>query len=595
MTIYFDQKPQRTSDVIVFCNDEPQKGIKHTNFDVRDLINESQNELTNVVVSIYLKLHAILKTNVKAWHFSSISRLLIWSSSTKSYQVRDVYIALAIAKLSKLSGSDIYVVGASESAARHIAAFVETHALKGLNAKKVTNGVLLNYFLSLIQQIAISSVFFVLNHWRSPKRKDNSLGDYWVITTRFDQRPSKKPDHFFGDLFQKTPGDQLRTTWVYDNFRFFPLSDLEPRTIGHESRYENTLLFAHVRIADIIKAISEDIRLHREFRALEKSHKFWSSISETSEAFVAKTILAQVGSSSSSYSQILRHYAFKRMIERKRPKVIFYPYEGKVAEATLLAAVSASGAKINTVGFAHACYSNGHLFTKYYSVIPELMPKIFAVTGQRPANFFQSAGVPKARIVKVGSSRYKELVCDSPPLWSRNSKRLRVLFISSLGFEYLNFAKMLVRYPELSKSFDIFIRRSPHSWKFEQDYGDEMLANAGVHFGRADADLSEEILASDVVLFEFTTAAYQASLLGRLIAKVKVFETFETAHFEPGLSAGDYLDCCLDGDGLLDMLSEVSEWSIDYYRAVANSQREAVCGIYEPANFLGFESFIYDK
>ena len=43
------------------------------------------------------------------------------------------------------------------------------------------------------------------------------------------------------------------------------------------------------------------------------------------------------------------------------------------------------------------------------------------------------------------------------------------------------------------------------------------------------------------------------------------------------------------------MLSEVSEWSIDHYRAVANSQREAVCGIYEPANFLGFESFIYDK
>ena len=60
-----------------------------------------------------------------------------------------------------------------------------------------------------------------------------------------------------------------------------------------------------------------------------------------------------------------------------------------MSEAALLAAVSASEVKTTTVwAFAHACYSNGHLFTKYYSVIPELMPKIFAVTGQRPANFF---------------------------------------------------------------------------------------------------------------------------------------------------------------------------------------------------------------
>ena len=121
--------------------------------------------------------------------------------------------------------------------------------------------------------------------------------------------------------------------------------------------------------------------------------------------------------------------------------------------------------------------------------------------------------------MKVGSNRHKELVCDSPPSWSENSKRLRVLFISSLGFEYLNFAKMLVGYPELSKNFDIFIRRSPHSWKFQQDSGDELLAKAGIHFSRADSDLSEEILASDVVLFEFTTAAYQASLLGDLSQK----------------------------------------------------------------------------
>ena len=167
---------------------------------------------------------------------------------TKSYQVRDVYIALAIAKLSKLSSSDIYVVGASESAATHIAVFAESHALRGLKAKKSRNGVPLNYFSSLVQQIAISSVFFILNHWRSPKRKDNSLGDYWVITTRFDKLSVEKPDHFFGDLFEKIPKDHLRTTWVYDNPRFFPLSDLEPRTIGHEGRIKNTLLLLTLKL-----------------------------------------------------------------------------------------------------------------------------------------------------------------------------------------------------------------------------------------------------------------------------------------------------------------------------------------------------------
>ena len=88
--------------------------------------------------------------------------------------------------------------------------------------------------------------------------------------------------------------------------------------------------------------------------------------------------------------------------------------------------------------------------------------------------------------------------------------------------------------PEIATRFDVSIRSSYHSWHEERLIGDGILAEGGISVGRADGSLREEILSSDVVLFEYTTAAYQASLLGRLIVKVRLYETFETDHISPG-------------------------------------------------------------
>ena len=130
--------------------------------------------------------------------------------------------------------------------------------------------------------------------------------------------------------------------------------------------------------------------------------------------------------------------------------------------------------------------------------------------------------------------------------------------------------------------FDVSIRSSYHSWNEERLIGDGILAEGGISVGRADGSLRDEILSSDVVLFEYTTAAYQASLLGRLIVKVRLYETFETDHISRGGGTVPFFSECILECDLFNVLSKISEFSLKDYASLASEQRRAIAQIYEP-------------
>ena len=73
-----------------------------------------------------------------------------------------------------------------------------------------------------------------------------------------------------------------------------------------------------------------------------------------------------------------------------------------------------SSTEITSVGFAHAAYTKGHMFTQFFDLMPENIPEKLAVTGKEAGAFFQRNGIAKSKIVVVGTDRFHRLTPGLP-------------------------------------------------------------------------------------------------------------------------------------------------------------------------------------
>lgn len=589
MTIYFDRNPKHHRDVVLFCDVRPRFKLNCQCIDVRDIIQANQHEFTTHIVKGYTKLLQFLETKVPRWYFSPISRLMIWSSSVDSFQVRDIYIALAVNKFTKFCDQDIYIMGANAMIEKYTKLLTATGASSSFGTEAFSIISEIKYFKSLGYGLIVGFIIYFRNLVGSRNIKTTDLScRCWAISTLFRNPSIMTSDHFYGGLFAQKTSSEDGLSFIYDNLNFWPSYELSEGKLGGRPRF----LFSQISISDLFRSVAADFKQHLAFHHFFKKGSGSPRRNVDQTDFFTVDLCCQLGLRQTSFFQFLSYFTLRRLIKEKTPQTIIYPYEGKIREASILAAVKESKKNIRTVGFAHAGYSEGHLFTNFYNLIQKTTPDFFAVTGKRPASFFQSKGIDTSRILVTGTDRHKAQLGLTPKYFSSNRSRMRILFISSLGFEYLNFVKLLVNYPSITEDFDVYLRRSVHSWHYEQNLGDSMLADAGVYTKKADGDLIEEILASDIVLFEFTTAAYQASLLGRLIMKVKVYETFETDHFDNELRGTRFLNHCMDGDELISVLREISCQSVEEYEAIVRAQRQAVAEVYEIPNAVTIKSLI---
>jgi hypothetical protein len=280
---------------------------------------------------------------------------------------------------------------------------------------------------------------------------------------------------------------------------------------------------------------------------------------------------------------------YTRFIRESGAKVIIFPYEEHTIEHALLCAAKNLNDDIRCVCFAHAGYSKGHLcINRNYSSRLQSADEYW-VTGNDAEQRFISSGIKQETIVKVGSPRHRKAV-DLRPLSPKPQPngRYKLLFICGLGFELVYFARLAAQAGSFLQNYDISIRKHFHSWKKEQKHAEAILNKAGIRHTIATGDLASQIVASDLVLFESTTAALQASMLGRPIIHMKLFDVLKTNLFFT--SEGDIVPSCsnfLELDQLIKQLAALSETE---FRQFLGEQREVAENLFSPLSLSSMVS-----
>ena len=107
----------------------------------------------------------------------------------------------------------------------------------------------------------------------------------------------------------------------------------------------------------------------------------------------------------------------------------------------------------------------------------------------------------------------------------------------------------------------------------------------------SNVDLFEDIDNSDVVLYESTSAAFQASLRGKLVFKVCISDVITTEHFV-GKNNIDKMDVCIDSVSLMKTLNSVKLMTSEEYRDLAAKQRSKFNEIYSEINIEHVKCFL---
>lgn len=110
------------------------------------------------------------------------------------------------------------------------------------------------------------------------------------------------------------------------------------------------------------------------------------------------------------------------------------------------------------------------------------------------------------------------------------------------------------------------------------------LRTAGVVYQNGTGDLMRQIDESDIVLFESTSAAMEASLRGKLILRLNLSDIISTNHFY-GSYSQDSIKYCRDAGELKEQLDHIASLTPDQYAMAVEGQRRLVANLYSPIDY----------
>ena len=172
-----------------------------------------------------------------------------------------------------------------------------------------------------------------------------------------------------------------------------------------------------------------------------------------------------------------------------------------------------------------------------------------------------------AHVVEFGSHRHRKRHLESRFAQKKLRNKLQLLFICGSGFELTQFSRWLVEKPDLAYRYDVSIRPSFHSWKKEQAKAFAFLAKHQIPYRILDGNLDTEIKNCDFVLFESTSAAIQAILIGKIAIQIRVNDVIDTEFSPLSDNKKLFLQCQgpVDLAAVLDDLNGMSDrnWSAE--------------------------------
>jgi hypothetical protein len=541
--------------------------------DVREIVKENEEKWLSEIDHWHRSLLEKLKCITKWWPLFSVSRLIIWKT-TDDFSLKSILFAASIAELvASEKHSVIRILDPSNELIEYVLEWGKNNDnLSISNKEKRHRKVTFNLFVNKLITCLASVKIILKMLWLKDFGKNRKIKSASIIVHSTVLDPDLIPkigDHYFGHMIDEyNISSSKEIAWVYDDVLLNRLSaDKELNKVGRTAYF----------ISDLIEWKDLFFSIMAGYKSLFNTRKVLEHNADLHVGNLCSAIFPRVFISSlifkrAPFIELMLYSQFKRIFDKSRADFVVYPYEEKPLEHAILMAASDCKRNIKTRAFAHAAYSHGHLYIRRKELGNPPYPDMIAVTGPIAKRYFIDLGIPSNEITIIGTPRYQEKQQD---YYLQERPSLKILFITGLGFEMVLFSDLLINNVDLSENYEISIRRSFHSWKEEQDQAEYALKKEGITYKCVKDDLINEIDKVDVIVFESTSAAFQASLRGKIIVQMQLSDILPTDHFY-GLNGPNEIVFCKDSDNLRENLDFFASLTSDQYKDYADRQRRQV-------------------
>lgn len=466
----------------------------------------------------------------KYWWLSQASRIVVWKIYD-IFSLKPLLFSLAVVESIEKNNSDVWIKGANKEAISYIMEWanrsgcfeVENEATHQKISREVAEYVvgtltpLINYLRDFFR--VCKDKFFAVRVEISKKRV---MVGSMVLNSEVAKYAG---DHYFGKMLNHPIINQDDLIWVYGDGG----SNTSEKRRVLKSQNKNFIFTNNYSSwCDVFFSAITALKINLRFRKKIDQAPILLINGKKQESF-SNNFYRKLIKNQFPIDGVYRYKQYKKIIKKLNPEIIIYPYEEHISERSILMASNEINCEIKNYGFAHAAYSKGHLFLGGLSMKNSPKPNSILVTGETARKLFIGNGAIENNLIILGSPRFK--LPEQLKSRGKNNHKLKILLICGFGFEFLLFSKMIVRNKDFISNYELEVRRSFHSWKIEQDEAEHILKMNRISYTCRGGDLNSQILDSDIVLFEHTTAGLEASLLGRLVIRLALSEIIPTTLF----------------------------------------------------------------
>ena len=554
--------------------------------DVRQVIAKHEDKWLDYVYKWHGDLQRKLCLNIKWYSLFPFSRLILWPT-TSSFSLKPLFYLLAVIKILETRQKSIWIVNPDNYLKKYILEYSRKNNIPIIDQcfKNYLTSFINNFKTYYMQKITPLKEFIKLSYCLAfqPKRKIKKA--HTVVSSLFfsEELMNRIGDHYFGHLFDNDKVvSKENICWIYNDLR------LDKKTARMKL---DKIGRTHYFLSDFFTWKDLFISFIEATKASRSVRKFYNEIG-VKEILLngyrcknfSTSYFINLGLNWFPIFEFLICRIYTKAFNLLSPKNFIYPYEERPFERAMLIATELAQEKILSIAYAHAGYSKGHMYLKRQNGVKLPSPSVIALTGKAAKERFIFDGFSEKSLFIAGSTRH-----DVQPLSNNiiNRKKLgsklSILFICGLGYEMFHFANLLVKNPDLAIKYNIAIRRSFHSYKSEQDEAELLLNRHNISFKCADGALLEEINIADIILFESTSASFQASMMGKLIIQINVSDVLNTNFFVNHREKGPIINCKTANE-LEANLKFVNTLSKKNYKELLNKQKKKILDIYGPLN-----------
>ena len=590
--VFSNQLPVRGSGILIHFNHFHVSVDGWETIDVREIVKENEEKWLSEVDYWHRRLLEQFKSLTKWWSLFPVSRLILWKT-TDDFSLKSILFAVSVVELVvSEKHSVIRILDPSNELIEYVLEWSKNNdnisiSNEGKSDKKLIWKLFVNKLLTYLTTVNI--IFKMI--WLKGFGKNRKIKSASVIVNSSILDPGLIPkigDHYFGHMIDEyNISFNKKVAWIYNDVSLNRLSaEKELHKVGRTAYFMSDL----IEWKDIFFSLKTGFKSFFDSRKVIE-HTIDLNIGNLCSAIFPKIFIKNLIFQRVPLIELMQYSQFKRIFDKSCVDFVIYPYEEKPLEHAILMAASTFKRNIKTRAFAHAGYSHGHLYIRRNELGNPPYPDMIAVTGNLAKRRFVDFGIPSDEITILGTPRYLEK--QKGYYLQERSSSLKILFITGLGFEMVMFSDFLINNEDLSEKYEISIRRSFHSWKKEQDQAEYALAKCGIAYKCADDDLINEIDKVDIIIYESTSAAFQASLRGKIIIQMQLSDILPTDHFY-GFNGNNEIPFCKNPDNLRENLEFFASLTNDQYEDFADKQREQVEMLFSRSSQKSFAKLFSD-